>query len=320
MTSANEGEGAVQAALQEALRDDTTVGPQTTDELSPEVKAAEKPSSEAKAEDTPEVKESKDGTKSVPYDRFSEVVRQKNEAVEKIKSLEGQFDGASDREKSLQDRIDGLETEHQIVKAIRDLAQDERYRPHVVALDKALQGVDDEVEAAKESGSVDLTDIDKAKAEYDKKLAGLADQLATQRAEVLWDQTNAAAKVMIDALPEEYSKVDRTRLQKSWIAEVDWNAIEEVGREAIPENLEVSFAKLIKEYGTPQGIIAKNAQREITKDNPEALKPPSPEAAVKTILEKDWSGTNEEGEPLHSEDEFSTAFADLMRKTRQSRE
>jgi hypothetical protein len=319
MTSANE-EGAVQAALQEALRGDTPVDPQTTDELSSEVKAAEEPSSEAKAEDTPEVKEPKDGAKSVPYDRFSEVVKQKNDAVEKIKSLEGQFDGASKREKSLQDRIDGLETEHQIVKAIRELAQDERYRPHVVALDKALQGVDDEVEAAKESGSVDLTDIDKAKAEYDEKLAGLADQLATQRAEVLWDQTNAAAKVMIDALPEEYSKVDRTRLQKSWIAEVDWNDIEEFGREAIPENLEVSFAKLIKEYGTPQGIIAKNAQREITKDNPEALKPPSPEVAVKTILEKDWSGTNESGEPLHSEDEFSAAFADLMRKTRQSRE
>jgi hypothetical protein len=315
MAPANE-EGAVQAALQEALKGDTTVDPQPTDEPSLEVTADDKPASEAKPEDTPVVKEPKDGAKSVPYDRFSEVVKQKNDALDKVKSLEGQFDGASEREKSLQDRVESLETDGQIVKAIRDLAQDERYLPHVTALDKALQGLDDEVEAVKESGSEDLTDIDKAKAEYDKKLATLEDQLATQRAEVLWDQTNTAAKLMIDTLPEEYSATDKTRLQKAWLGEVDWNAIEDGGREAIPENLESSFAKLIKAYGTPEGIVVKNAQQEITKDNPEALKPPSPETAVKTILEKDWSERDEDGNPLHGEDEFSTAFADLMRKTR----
>jgi len=315
MAPANE-EGAVQAALAEALKGDTTVDPQPTDEPSPEVKADDKPASEAKAEDTPEVKEPKDGSKSVPYARFSEVVKQKNEAVEKIKSLEGQFDGASEREKSLQDRVESLETDGQIVKAIRELAQDERYRPHVTALDKALQGIDDEVEAAKESGTEDLTDIDKAKAEYDKKLEALEDKLATQNAALLWDQTNAAAKVMVDTLPEEYSATDKTRLKKAWIGEVDWNAIEDGGREVIPEILETSFAKLIKDYGSPEGIVAKNAQQEITKDNPEALKPPSPEAAVKTILEKDWSGHDEEGAPKLSDDEFAADFADLMRKTR----
>jgi len=302
------------------MKGESEVEPQTTDEPSPEAKAEDKPASEAKAENALEGKETpKDGTKTVPYDRFSEVVKQKNEAIDKIKSLESQFDGASEREKSLQSRIEGLETDQQIVNSIRELAKDERYRPHVEALDKKLQGIDDEVEAAKESGTDDLTDIDKAKAEYDKKLAALEDQVATQRAEHLWTQSNAYAKTMIDALPEEYSDIDKTRLQKSWISEVDWNAIEEAGQEAIPQHLETSFAKLIKDYGTPTGIVAKNAQQEITKDNPEALKPTDPTAAAKTILAKDWSERNEDGEPLHSEAEFSDAFADLLRKTRQTR-
>jgi len=256
---------------------------------------------------------STDGTKTVPYDRFSEVVTQKNEAIERLKSLEQQFKSVTERESGLKTRVTQLETSNQIVEAIKALAKDERYRPHVVAIDKALQGVTEEVEQAKKSG--DDNAVKAAEERLQGKLDELEEMAAEQKADTLWNSSNEYARNLLAALPQEYDDDDKALLSQLWSSRVDWDYIEENGREVIPATLQKSLAELIKSYGTPRGALVSRTKEEVTKSIPEANRPKSTEDKVKGILETDWAATKE-GKPVHSDEEWAKAAAEVLRATR----
>lgn len=302
---------AVSAALEQALGG-TQAAPAAT-EPTPEVKSTTTPS-DAKAT-TPKDVGSKSEPQTVPYSRLSEVVSQKNEALEKIKSLESMFDNATKREDQLRNRVGELETEHQILDAIRALAKDERYRPHVTAIDKALQGIEEEVAVAKASGD------DKALKAAEKRFADKASELenliAEQNAGNLWEASNALAAQMLNSLPEEYMDVDKRRISQMWTPRVDWNKIEAEGRESIMPALQESLAQLIKDYGAPSGAIAKQTRDEVLKSVPAAAAAQqSPEQRVQGILGRNWSETGEKGAVVHSDADFAKSMADLIRVTR----
>jgi hypothetical protein len=311
---------AVQDALEGVL--DGEAEPQSANEPSPDVADALKdalgdPKDDKSASDDPADDKSADdtdkGSKKVPYERLSQVVKQKNEVTERLKALDEQFKSATARENELRERVGQLEGEKEILDAIKNLAQDERYRPHVEKLDRALQGLDEEVEQAQEQG--DKKAENAALKKFEEKAAELDDLMADQRAESLWNEAHGRAREMLAALPEVYTDEDRAVLGKLWTPNVDWNAIEAAGREAIPEALNTSFAAVIKEYGTPRGALVKKTTEEIEARVPEA-KIVSPEDKVKELLAKEWGARDEDGAAVHSEAEFNAGLAEMIRKTR----
>ena len=312
--SAN-AQDAVAEALEQALSSPTdTVESQSTTVSSPEVTPNRAPS-DVSTETTPKETDPNVGSKTVPYDRFSEVVSQKNDAGERIKSLEGMFQGATQREEGLRDQVSQLEPEHQILEAIRNLAGDERYRDHVMAIDKALQGIDEEVTEAEAEG--DTKAVDAATKRFEAKQEELEDMIADQNAEQLWTSANDSATQMLNALPEEYTDVDKQRLSQLWTPLVDWDHIEASGRESITPALQDSLAKLLKSYGTPQGAVVNQTREEVMKTVPHAADAAlTPEQRVESILGKAWTATSEDGKAEHSDAEFSEGIADLIRATR----
>jgi len=305
----------VQAALEGVLDDAESQSAETqTPEVAEALKAALEPDEESAPDelDDKSVKESKE-PKTVPYDRLSQVVKKKNELSEQLKALDTQYKAATARENELRTQVGNLETDKQILDAIKNLAQDDRYRPAVEQIDRALQGLDEDIEEAKEQG--DNKAESAALKQFEAKTAELEEMLAEQRAESLLGEATGRAKEMLAALPEAYTDEDRAIIGKLWNPRVDWNGIEETGSEAIPGALNRSFAEVIKEYGTPRGALVAKTTKEIEDRIPEA-KIVSDEDAVKGLLEKDWAETAEDGSTVHSEDDFVQGMAELLRRTR----
>jgi hypothetical protein len=311
----------VSAALEQALSTDEAGSQSATESPTGATTPAETIVAEAAAEATKPAESPSDettGAKTVPYERFSEVVGQKNVASERLEALEAQFKTATEREDTLRNQLGTLEQDHQVLEAIRDLGRDDKYSDAVAMIDRALQGIEEEevvVEAAKEAGN------DKVALLAESKLVAKTEELETmlkdQRVEALWDKSQTFADALLDTLPEEYTDVDKARLSKMWTPRVDWNAIEEGGAESISEVLNGSFAGLIKEYGAPNGAIANAARDEVTSQIPEDARPSTPEAVVDGVMGKNWSETSEDGKAVLSDDEFASDVAKLLRATRQ---
>jgi hypothetical protein len=250
--------------------------------------------------------------KTVPYDRLSKVVAQKNEVSEKLKAVEDQFKKAGEREEALRGKVAELETDHQILDAIKALSNDPKYKDHVVAIDRALQGLDEEIETAEKTG--DKEGASDAEKRFEAKYKELENLVADQNAEKLWDETNRLASDMLNALPEEYTDEDKETLSQLWTSRVDWAGIEKDGRDSIPKALQASLAETIRQYGKPRGALVAETTKEIESRIPEA-KLVSPEDTVKGLLEKNWAETNEEGKVVHSDEAFADGMAELLRKT-----
>jgi hypothetical protein len=206
-----------------------------------------------------------------------------------------------------------MEKDSQVVDAIKNLYQDEKYRPHVQAIDNALRGIDEEVVVAKEEG--DPAAVSAAEKRFDEKTEQLEGLLADQRADNLWDKAKGLAKEMLEALPEQYTDNDRETLADLWKSRVDWDGIEKGGAETIPAHLNKSLAEVIRKYGTPRGAIAAKTTEEIESRVPEA-KIVSDEDKVKDILDKNWAELDKDGKPLMSQEDFDAGMADLLRATR----
>lgn len=321
-TASNDVSAALDSALSGEADTQTANAPsteaQTTDIVAQAVADALKSQSPPANEESATEKGSKEDPKAVPYDRFSEVVGQKNSAVERLSALDEQFKATTERENTLKTRVGELEQEHSVLEAIRGLAKDDRYAEAVNKIDRALQGLEDEVGQAEASGDEKATNV--AEKKFEAKAAELTDLITDQKAEQLFEKANNYASEMLRSLPEEYTDVDRARMGQLWSPRVDWNSIEEGGDAAIPGTMKSSFAELIKSYGTPQGAVVAETRKEVESEiSPEALEQRlSPEDMVKGIVETDWAA-QEEGKVTHSDDEFSANMAKLLRATNAGR-
>jgi hypothetical protein len=311
---AGEAADAVTAALEAAAAAKPVESP-TTPEVTPEVKPEAKP--EAPAAKEPESTEVKGTEKGpVPYDRFSKVIAEKNTLSEKAAELDKRVQSASEREDNLRTRLTELEEEQAILNSVRGLANDPAMKDHIVAIDKAIQGIEDVEEEVKE-GKV-TEDV------ASKKLEGLIGKLdekvdtfqTEQRTKELWEATDSMASQMLESLPEEYTDADRRDLGEKWTSRVDWKTIDAKGNDVITPILKDSFTKLIKEYGEPRGAMAKRVKDETMETVPVQDRPVSTEEAVGKIVGQDWGKLDEKGKPVLSEDQFKDGMAELLRKTR----
>lgn len=318
MSTAND----LSAALEVAAAGDEA-GSQTATEPTTEAKTEDivaKAVSEATATKPTESpsEEKASSAKTVPYERFSEVIEQKNAASERLGALEQQFRSATEREDNLRTQLGKLEQEHDVLEAIRDLGRsdDTNISSAVKVIDNALQGIEEEVVEATAAGD------DKAVKAAETKFAAKAEELEAlvneQRVESLWKDSKSFANELLASLPEEYTDVDKARLGKMWTPRVDWNAIEEGGAESIPDTLRSTFAEMIKEYKEPIGAIENRIRTEVTESIPEAARPSTPEDVVDNVMGKNWSETNKDGSAVLGDDEFAADVAKLLRATRQS--
>jgi hypothetical protein len=303
--------------LTQALKDVAAGGnadSQSASDQNPDVTQALK---DVAAKSTPKTVGSDDkvqGTegKSIPYDRFSEVVAQKNDAIERLKALETQFKSVAERESGLRERVGQLETDHQILESIKALAADPRYKDTVVKIDKALQGIHEDTVKAEEKG--DDKAVAKLEAAMQEKLAELEELNAEQNAERLWDDSGRYARELLASLPEEYTDEDKAIISKLWTPLVDWNFIEENGRDVIPAALQKSLAGLIKDYGTPRGALVSKTKQEMMKDVPESARTTN-EAFDKEVKSKNW-GEMKEGKFAQSDADFASAVGELLRRSK----
>ena len=310
----------VTEALAEVLADDTTesqtVTPDDTDVAAALKEVISPTSDDSTTEDAPEKSTSDEGkgSKTVPYERLSKVVQQKNDLSERFNALEEKFKTATTSNEQLQGKVASLQNNSDMLDAIKDLAKDPRYHDSVVTIDKALQGLDEEVVVAKEEG--DTQTITDAEKRFDAKVQELEAMQADQRAEGLWREAAGHAKDMLAELPKEYTDADRDRIGKLWTPRVDWNGIEEAGSESIPGALNSSLAAVIKEYGTPQGRLVAQTTEEIESRIPES-KLVNSEDRIKELTERDWAETGEDGTAKISDDEFNAGISEMLRRTRE---
>lgn len=301
------------AASQAATETETEV----TDNLEAAVKEATK--TETKETPASETKSEKTEAKTVPYDRFSEVVAQKNEAAERLKTLEARFSETADREDKLRSRIDALEEDHNILEAIRELGKDPKHADTVNKIDKALQGIEEE-EAAVEKA--ETKSDDKALEKAEKRLSAKQEELATalhdQKIEMLLEKSRTYSSELLNNLPEDYGKNDREVLGELLRHKINWNQIEKQGSAAIPEVIKSSFIDVVKAYGQPKGFIEKRVREDVTNEIPEEARPRTEEDVVNEVLGKNFSALDDDGKPVISDEDFDKDLATVLKATGKS--
>lgn len=251
-------------------------------------------------------------TQSVPYDRFKEKV----EALEKATAKLEEF---TTRDKEVSVKLAQFEQDHDVLERLRGLAQDDRYKPLVEKLDKALRGIHEEVEAGDKSQKQGDADINKL---FNSHKEELEDAFAQQRADLIWQQVQSISERMLNDLGEDYDNQDLEAIAKLWNPATDWDAIEE-NPDVMRDELLKSLKHVVETYGEPRGALKAKVKQfeEKTQQTPEKTVQLNPEQELKGIFEKDWGKvkTTQEGKfagPELSDEEFSATMARIMRMGR----
>lgn len=253
-----------------------------------------------------EVSEKK-GTQTVPYARFKEVVGEKNTAVERLTDLETKLQNQLALTQDLQVRYSQAE---EILNAIRGMAADEKMRPHILAIDNKLKGVEEEVE----TGEITQAEGDKKVEKILKQhKAEIGEALATNRAEQLFQSANERASRYLESLPDEYTDKDKEVIGRIWAQEVDWDAIED-DPTSLNQKLAESLDQVLTWYGEPKGY------KPAVETPPVQVKPEEipPAVKIKEILDKEWASVGDDGRPILSDEDFRKEAAKVIRLSRNS--
>lgn len=268
---------------------------------------------------TSEAKSDKD---YVPYDRFKEVIDQKNEFKEKLDHLEKVADDRSKELSQMVELLQARESESQIVNAIRALAADgnPQHRELVESLNNALQGIEESVESGEKTPEQAAADTKAAIAETQEAMEDIA---SNQQAELLLMKADLLAEKYFDALPPDYSDQDKEVLSTLLTDHVNWEAIEE-DPNVLSEEIPKAFEKVLQFFGEPRGKAAEVATEGETKQP--AKEAASPEPEVPEHLKVEWGELKEvqtpKGavlKPTHSDDDFSDALAKELRRMREGK-
>src|SRR3990167_6113286 len=154
---------------------------------------------------------------AIPYERFQEVVGQKNTLAEELEAIKAS--AAEDRNSlaKLATMLEEKEKDTTLLNDIRALAIDPKYRDALELIDKGLKGVEEEVE----SGTITP---EKADAKTEKLLAkqeAIEDSIADQKAELIIQRADLLADKWLESLPEEYTEADRKVIANLWTNSVD---------------------------------------------------------------------------------------------------
>ena len=241
---------------------------------------------------------------AVPYERFSEVNTEKKQAMQMVEDLRTQLEEKKTSERHLSSKLTEAES---LIEGIKGLYDNDKYRPHVEAIDRALRGLDDEVEDAKTKeaaaaiGGDDrvATEIKKLREEKEK----LIDQVQTDRANLIMEDIKQTVQAAIGALPDEYLPEDRKMLTENWwYSRIPWKELE-----ADPSSkdriLSSSFKQLLADYGPPRGYTPTPSKAEAAlEEQARRILTPSPKEELETLLATNWGAMNKDGKGFAVDD------------------
>ena len=248
-------------------------------------------------------------SQSVPYDRFEEKNQALKEATAKLEEL-------TERDKELSVQLARFEQSNDVIERLRGLAQDDRYKPLVETLDKALRGIHEDV---KEGDKTEKQGDVATKKLFEDHKVQLDDALAQARADMIWQQVQTVSEQMLDALGEEYDDGDKEAIARLWTPATNWDVIEEN-----PDNLRSellnSLKSVVESYGEPRGALKQKISQfeQKAQQTTEAPARTDSQEELKGILEKDWGKvkTNADGKVIGAEtsdEDFTAVLAKVMK-------
>lgn len=287
------------------------------------VEKVTEPSTETEVTETEEVTKTSEGKgkdNAVPYNRFKEVVDQKNDLNQRYEALETQF---ADKQTELGQLIEVLqnrENDAAIVTAIREIARTgtDEQKSLVDQLDKILKG--EELPEKEDEGKSDPKSADDKKLVQliEKTRNELTEHAADQQTDLLLMKADLLAEKYFEALPPQYTEQDKQIISKLLIDEVSWDSIEE-NPDSLNDEVAKSFERTLELFGEPRGSVA---EEEVKEESNTEVKAPEPE--LPEHLTKDWgnlkSVTLPDGkttlQPEFTDDDFRAGLAEELRRTR----
>lgn len=298
----------IEAALKEAATPDKDSPPESeASEEETEVKAEEAETEESESSDS-----KKGNGKWIPKSRFDEVNEARKDALGKLESLEEKLEKFSARETRLDELQSKLEESEDLIGRIKALANsdNEAVKNAVITVDKALQGIVEEVESGEKTakqGEKEISELLKTHKEE------LNEVVANEKAEILLQRANDLRDRYLDGLPEEYSKEEKALLEELFVSRVDWDAIEETPSR-LNELVGEAIQKTIDAYGEPKGaILAKVKVEEEKATEPEE----SNTDKLKRYLDVNWGELDDKGNPKFSDEDMSAVLARAMRLSKE---
>jgi polyhydroxyalkanoate synthesis regulator phasin len=297
----------ITSRLQAAISDDgsaTVNEPEETE--TPEAEAAEE--SEEQDQGTRSEGAKATGKQTVPYTRFKEKVDQADDLASRLEEANVRLSTAMEREENLRGELENLSSEAEVLERVRDLADDERYKDHVMAIDRALKGIEDDVESGeiteKEGQDLSKEVIQELKEE-------LKEEADNNMVNLLFQQCSNTIDGYLSALDEAGFDEDATQLIKELaVPRIDWDAIE-----VDPSDMNEQIAKGLTEALETVERIRTDGTDEETESDYEPQE--SPAELLQKVIDVDWSKTDDKGNSVHSDATFADALAHAMRTTRE---
>jgi len=238
---------------------------------------------------------------AVPYERFAEVNTEKKQAMQMVDDLRNQLEEKKSSERHLSGKLTEAES---LIEGIKGLYDNDKYRPHVEAIDRALRGLDDEVDTlkTKEAAGGDdrvAAEIKQLRVEKEK----LIDQVQTDRANLIMEDIKQTVQAAISSLPEEYLPEDRKMLTENWwYSRIPWKALEE-DPSSKDRILSASFKQLLSDYGAPRGYVPAASHEETAlEEQARRILTPSPKEELETLLSTNWGALSKDGKGFAVDD------------------
>ena len=316
------GATGVEAALQEAMTGKPASSPDATKETKTTTTATETKETapvektiEDKTDTTSNDKE-KSHEQTIPYERLKQ-------EVDKVATLKGNLESKDERIAALEKEMDAFkekltdaEEDLDVLDRLRNLQTNDKFRPMLETLDKAIQGVETDVEEGKKTEKEAESEV-KNLLEATKR--EIKEEVQQERLDRLQSQSETLLDQYIQNLPSEYTDEERETIRELTLPRVTWSKIEK-DPSTIKQTIADGLEKALKKHGQPRGVLQKEIEqlKEAQKGNEtqETQQKVDPQEVVKQLVDTDWSEKNDKGALVKSDQNFTDALADAIRNTR----
>ena len=259
--------------------------------------------------------------KSGAQDRIQELVAARKDAERRFEELSAKYAEKEAEVGKLIDLAQDREQDSRVVAKINELHQDPKFRDIVETLDKAIRGVEVEIEKAKDTNPTPNVDLLKnVRADIEQARQEAAAQAADQKSDLLLMKSDLVLEKLFEQLPDAEYTVDDVKVLNSALADmIDWDAIE-ANPSVLEGEVAKGFQKAVDWYGNPKGRIAAEATSK-TKDATDAKSKDTVDLSKLELgkLKTEKVNGKDVTRPAITDDDFSQILAEELRRSRGGR-
>ena len=259
--------------------------------------------------------------KSGAQDRIQELVAARKDAERRFEELSAKYAEKEAEVGKLIDLAQDREQDSRVVAKINELHQDPKFRDIVETLDKAIRGVEVEIEKAKDTNPTPNVDLLKnVRADIEQARQEAAAQAADQKSDLLLMKSDLVLEKLFEQLPDAEYTVDDVKVLNSALADmIDWDAIE-ANPSVLEGEVAKGFQKAVDWYGNPKGRIAAEATSK-TKDATDAKSKDTVDLYKLELgkLKTEKVNGKDVTRPAITDDDFSQILAEELRRSRGGR-